>query len=63
MGTSQSTVVGRAVILDGSRSWDPDGDQVSGYRWDFGDGKKDDGRVHETSVLQGRDIHGDADGD
>jgi hypothetical protein len=40
MGISQSTVVGRGVILDGSRSWDPDGDQVSGYRWDFGDGKK-----------------------
>jgi hypothetical protein len=43
MGTSQSTVVGRAVILDGSRSWDPDGDQVSGHRWDFGDGKKYEG--------------------
>jgi len=43
MGTSQSTVVGRAIILDGSRSWDPDGDQVSGYRWDFGDGKKYEG--------------------
>jgi hypothetical protein len=43
MGTSQSTVVGRAVILDGSRSWDPDGDTVSGYKWDFGDSKKYDG--------------------
>ena len=43
VGTSQSTVVGRAVVLDGTRSWDPDGDQVTGYRWDFGDGRKFEG--------------------
>jgi hypothetical protein len=42
MGTAQSVVVGRPVILDGSRSWDPDGDQVGGHRWDFGDTKRDD---------------------
>jgi hypothetical protein len=52
MGTSQSTVVGRAVILDGSRSWDPDGDQVSGYRWDFGDGKKFDGASTKHSFSR-----------
>jgi hypothetical protein len=52
MGTSQSTVVGRAVILDGSRSWDPDGDQVSGHRWDFGDGRKYDGASTKHSFSK-----------
>jgi hypothetical protein len=42
MGTSVSVEVGRAVKLDGTRSWDPDGDSISSYQWDFGDGKKAD---------------------
>jgi hypothetical protein len=40
-GTDASAETGKKVVLDGTRSWDPDGDAIAAYSWDFGDGKKD----------------------
>jgi PKD repeat protein len=37
--TPASPTVGQAVIFDGSASSDPDGDVITSYRWDFGDGR------------------------
>ncbi|MCP4819835.1 MAG: PKD domain-containing protein, partial [Shimia sp.] len=44
-GTDQSTIVGRAVTLDGGASYDVDG-QIGSHIWDMGDGTQlDGGRV------------------
>jgi hypothetical protein len=40
-GTDASAETGKKVVFDGTRSWDPDGDAIAAYSWDFGDGKKD----------------------
>jgi hypothetical protein len=40
-GTDASAETGKKVVFDGTRSWDPDGDAIASYSWDFGDGKKD----------------------
>ena len=40
-GTDTSAETGKKVPFDGTRSWDPDGDSVVSFEWDFGDGKKD----------------------
>jgi len=40
-GTDTSSETGRRLSFDGTKSWDPDGDAIVSYEWDFGDGKKD----------------------
>ncbi len=40
-GTDTSSEAGKKISFDGTGSWDPDGDAVVSYAWDFGDGKKD----------------------
>jgi hypothetical protein len=40
-GTDTSAETGKKVPFDGAGSWDPDGDGIVSYAWDFGDGKKD----------------------
>jgi MYXO-CTERM domain-containing protein len=40
-GTDASAETGKKVVFDGTRSWDPDGDGIVSYSWDFGDGKAD----------------------
>ena len=40
-GTDASAETGKKVPFDGAGSWDPDGDSIVSYAWDFGDGKKD----------------------
>lgn len=41
-GTDQSTIVGRAVTLDGAASYDVDGN-ITSHVWDMGDGSSIDG--------------------
>jgi len=40
-GTDASAEAGKKVPFDATRSWDPDGDAIASYLWDFGDGKTD----------------------
>ena len=40
-GTDTSAETGRKLTFDGTKSWDPDGDAIESYLWDFGDGKND----------------------
>jgi len=36
-------VVNVSIVFDASKSYDPDGDTIPSYRWDFGDGTTGDG--------------------
>jgi hypothetical protein len=44
-GTDMTSVAGRKLAMDGSNSWDPDGDAVAAYLWNFGDRSKPDTRA------------------
>jgi len=35
------------AVFNGSNSYDPDGDAITNYSWDFGDGYSDEGRMTE----------------
>ena len=35
------------AVFNGSNSYDPDGDAITSYSWDFGDGYSDEGRMTE----------------
>ncbi len=39
LGPSISAEAGKRVQLDGTRCWDPDGDAIVSWLWDFGDGR------------------------
>ncbi|RLG06382.1 MAG: hypothetical protein DRN68_07025, partial [Thaumarchaeota archaeon] len=43
------------VIFDASESYDPDGDEIVGYLWDFGEGRTKEGQI----VRHGFDSPGD----
>jgi uncharacterized protein (TIGR03382 family) len=40
-GTDTSAETGKKIVFDATRSWDPDGDAIVSFAWDFGDGKTD----------------------
>ncbi|MGQ9582052.1 MAG: FG-GAP-like repeat-containing protein [Thermoplasmatota archaeon] len=39
LGPDLSAEAGRRIPLDGTRCWDPDGDAIVAWFWDFGDGR------------------------
>jgi hypothetical protein len=49
---SQNVVRGKSVTLNGSGSWDPDGDRLTTYHWDFGDGVQGDGASAKHSYSK-----------
>ena len=51
-GPDMSSVVGRKVVLDSSHSWDPDGDTIASYHWDFGDKSKPDTNAYTTHSFK-----------